>query len=193
MSDAPIDIGPCLDAIARGDPEAARQLVERSRGLVGRIVRAHRPRTVPTEDLVQEVYLKLFSQLGKYRPRDGVPFEHWLSRLAVRTCLDALRQERRRPWSTSVDLSPQAQAWLESLLADRQAPFDDVLAARELVDALLARLPPEDRLVLSLSDLSEHSVAEVSQLTGWSPTLVRVRAFRARRRLEAVAAKMRRR
>ena len=190
MSDDPTDVGACLAGIARGDPEAARILVERCDGLVVRIVRAHRPRTIPVEDLVQEGYLKLFSHLRQYQPRDGVPFEHWLSRLAVRTCLDALRHERRRPWSRSVDASPGAGAWLESLVADGQAPVDDALGARELVNVLLARLPPEDRLVLSLLDLAEHTVAEVSQMTGWSRTLVRVRAFRARRRLQDAAAKL---
>jgi len=63
MSDDPTDVGACLAGIARGDPEAARILVERCDGLVVRIVRAHRPRTIPVEDLVQEVYLKLFSHL----------------------------------------------------------------------------------------------------------------------------------
>lgn len=190
MADQPTDVGACLEHVARGDPEAARRLIERSSDLVARIVRAHRPRTVPVEDLVQEVYLKLFSRLGQYRPRGGVPFEHWLSRLAVRTCLDALRQERRRPWSTAVHLSSGAVAWLESLLADRQTPVEDALAARELVDTMLAHLPPRDRLVVSLLDVAEHTVAEVSEMTGWSRTLVRVRAFRARRRLRAVAVKM---
>src|SRR5260370_7363072 len=131
MADHPTDIGACLERVVHGDPEAARLLIERSSDLVARIVRAHRPRTVPVEDLVQEVYLKLFSRLGQYRPRGGVPFEHWLARLAVRTCLDALRQERRRPWSTALPLSPGAVAWLESLLSDRQTPLQDALPARE--------------------------------------------------------------
>ncbi len=56
---------------------------------------------------------------------------------------------------------------------------------------MLAQLPPRDRLVVSLLDVAEHTVAEVSEMTGWSRTLVRVRAFRARRRLRVVAVKMR--
>jgi RNA polymerase sigma-70 factor (ECF subfamily) len=136
--------------------------------------------------------LKLFSRLDRYEPRDGIPFEHWLSRLAVRTCLDALRTERRRPQPADPPLSQAAGEWLETLRQDDASPpIDDVLAARELVDALLARLSPKDRLVLTLLDMEERSVAEVSAITGWSRTLVKVRAFRARQRLRAVVGRPR--
>ena len=177
----------CLARIARHDPDASRELVEHCQALVWKLVRAHRSRSIPDEDLVQEVFLKLFSRLDRYEPRDGIPFEHWLSRLAVRTCLDALRTERRRPQPADPPLSEAAGEWLETLRGDDASPpIDDALAARELVDALLASLPPKDRLVLTLLDMEERSVAEVSAITGWSRSLVKVRAFRARRRLRAV-------
>jgi RNA polymerase sigma-70 factor (ECF subfamily) len=182
----------CLARIARHDPDAARELVEHCHDLVWKLVRAHRSRSIPDEDLVQEVFLKMFSRLDRYEPRDGIPFEHWLSRLAVRTCLDALRTDRRRPQPADPPLSQTAGEWLETLRRDDASPpIDDVLAARELVDALLARLPPKDRLVLTLLDIDERSVAEVSAITGWSPTLVKVRAFRARRRLRVIVEKPR--
>jgi RNA polymerase sigma-70 factor (ECF subfamily) len=188
----PLDVADLLVAIARGEPEAARALVERCHPLVMRIVRAHRPRSVPEEDLAQEVYLKMFGRLDRYALRAGVPFEHWLSRLAVRTCLDALRSEKRRPQATAVSLGPDGEAWLAALRGQAEPPgSEDALAARQLVLALLARVPPADRLVLTLLDLEERSVEDVSRLTGWSAGLVRVRAFRARRRLRAAAREMR--
>jgi RNA polymerase sigma-70 factor (ECF subfamily) len=191
MAGQPSDVATLLAAVARGEPEAARALVETAHPLVMRIVRAHRPRSVPEEDLAQEVYLKMFARLDRYEPRAEVPFEHWLSRLAVRTCLDALRAERRRPQATSVSLGPQAEEWLAALHGRGQPPgAENALVARQLVETLLARLPPADRLVLVLLDLEEREVAEVSRLTGWSAGLVRVRAFRARRRLRAAARKI---
>ena len=191
MAEQPLDVATRLAAVARGEPEAARALVEHCHPLVMRIVRAHRPRTVPEEDLAQEVYLKMFARLDRYEPRDGVPFEHWLSRLAVRTCLDVLRSERRRPQARAVPLGPDGEAWLGALRGRAEPPWaESELAARQLVETLLARIPPADRLVLSLLDLEERSVEEVSRLTGWSKGLVRVRAFRARRRLRAAAEDM---
>jgi RNA polymerase sigma-70 factor (ECF subfamily) len=190
MPEEALDLPACVARAAGGDAEAARALVARCHPLVMRLVRAHRSRTLNEEDLAQEVYLKMFARLDRYEARDGVPFEHWLSRLAVRTCLDALRAERRRPLGRAVELSPAAAAWLEWLDARAERPVDDVLAGRELVDALLARLPPADSLVLSLLDLEERPAAEVARLLGWSATLVRVRAFRARRRLRLVARRL---
>ena len=188
MPDTPLDVATCLERVARHDPEAARALVEHCHPLVVRLVRAHLPRSLSVEDLAQEVYLKMFTRLDRYQPRDGIPFEHWLSRLTVRTCVDALRAERREARVQAGRLSPAARAWLESLRSDTaEVPIEDALAARELVDTLLSRLAPADRLVLSLVDLEDRTAAEVSMLTGWSQTLVRVRAFRARRRLRKAA------
>jgi len=192
MPDSPPDVAAALVPAARRDPEAARALVAHCHPLVVRLVRAHRARSLGEEDLVQEVYLKMFSKLDRYEPRAGVPFEHWLSRLTVRTCLDALRTEARRPHRRAASLTSAAEAWLDSLRGAAAAPpVDDALAARELVDALLARLQPADRLVLTLLDVEERTVAEVARSTGWSATLVRVRAFRARRRLRAAARELR--
>ena len=67
---------------------------------------------------------------------------------------------------------------------DREALPGDALAARELVQKLLDQLKPDDRLVIQLLDLEQKSLVEISQLTGWNQTLIKVRAFRARRKLQ---------
>jgi RNA polymerase sigma-70 factor (ECF subfamily) len=168
-----------------GDQVAATELVLRTHPLVLKWVRAHRAQGFTDDDLVQEVYVTVFAKLHAYSPREGIPFAHWLSRVTVRTCLDVLRAEARRP--RAVALSGAAHEWLDSLTCERDLTQADARAARELVDVLLAELAPEDRLVLTLLDLRQLPVAEVAQATGWSRTLVRVRAFRARRRLRAIA------
>lgn len=61
---------------------------------------------------------------------------------------------------------------------------DDALASRELIGKLLERLKPEDRMVIQYLDLEQKSLAEISVLTGWNQTLIKVRAFRARRKLQ---------
>ncbi|MBA2481433.1 MAG: sigma-70 family RNA polymerase sigma factor [Planctomycetes bacterium] len=191
MSDHPLDVAACLARVARNDQDAARALVAHCHPLVAKLVRSHLPRQQSEEDLIQEVYMKMFARLDQYHPVDGIPFEHWLSRLTVNTCLDALRTEGRRPRTRQAALSDGAETWLESLGSDQaQQRTDDVVAARELVEALLSRLEPKDRLVLTMLDLEERPVAEIAQVTGWSRTLVKVRAFRARRRLRAIAERM---
>ena len=74
---------------------------------------------------------------------------------------------------------------LDHVLSDeRDVLPGDALAARELVYKLLDQLKPEDRLVLQLLDLDQKTIAEISAQTGWNQTLVKVRAFRARRKLQ---------
>ena len=182
------DWGQCLDQVRRRDEDAARVLVERLYPLVIRIVRSHLPRRAAEEDLAQEVFVKMFTRLDQYQARLGTPFEHWVARLAVRTCLDALKAADRRPELRWADLSEEQAAWLDFMLADQSAaPDASPVSAREVIEQLLSQLPPDDRLVISLIDLQEKTVREVSELTGWSGTRVKVRAFRARRKLRKLA------
>lgn len=182
---------PVMDLLPRaqaGDTAAAHALVEALYPMVIRIAQNHRPVRMTEQDLAQEVFLKLFARLDRYEPRQGIPFEHWVSRLAVRTCLDCLRSERRRPEVRHSDLPEEEQHWLEFLLTDQApAPESSDFAAVEVLERLLAALTPEDQLVLRLLDLEQKSTPEISALTGWSRTAVKVRAFRARRRLRKAA------
>lgn len=188
MADSEFDSGRCLERVRQHDQDAAAALVEGLYPLVIRIVRNHWAKQSDEEDLAQEIFLKVFSRLGQYEARAGIPLEHWVSRLAVRTCLDALRAKGRRPEVRIGDLPEEQQAWLDYLTADESAPPDSAAgSARELVGKLLSKLSPEDRLVITLLDLEEKSVKEISELTGWGQSLVKVRAFRARRKLRKLA------
>ena len=188
MADSEFDSGRCLERVRQHDQDAAAALVEALYPMVIRIVRNHWSRQSDEEDLAQEIFLKLFSRLDQYEARAGIPLEHWVSRLAVRTCLDALRAKGRRPEVRIGDLPEEQQAWLDYLAADESAPPDSAAgSARELVGKLLSKMSPEDRLVITLLDLEEKSVKEISELTGWGQSLVKVRAFRARRKLRKLA------
>lgn len=172
-----------------GDDASGRELCERHHTLVARIVAAHRPRSWSIDDLVQEVFLTMFARCEHFEPRDGVPFAHWLSRLAVNVCRDRLKAEARR--ADNLPLSPDGERALAWLQDDADVEHETRTAARELVEVLLAQLPPSDRLVLTLLDVEGRSVAEISDCTGWSRALVKVRVFRARLRLRAVARRSR--
>ncbi|HEY1908641.1 MAG TPA: sigma-70 family RNA polymerase sigma factor [Myxococcaceae bacterium] len=188
LPDVPASDAACVEGVRRGDAVAAEALVRRFEPQVRRLVRAHRPRAVPEDDLVQEVFLAVFTRLDHYRERGGIPFAHWLSRLTINLCRDALRSERRRRPTPA--LSPETLQWISSLVADPAPPVDEVLAARAAVEALLSQLPPDDRLLLTLLSLEERSLEEVAALTGRNRTVLKVRAFRARRRLQDAARRL---
>ncbi len=183
MADETFDLRACLERVRQQDQDAARALVDHLYPLVIRIVRAHLPRRVAEEDLAQEIYLKMFSRLDQYKGE--VAFTHWVSRIAVTTCIDQLRAQKRRPELRWADLSEQEAEVLDSVLtSESDVAVNDRFAARELVERLLGQLNPPDRLVLQLLDVERRSVAEISEMTGWNPSLVKVRAFRARGKLK---------
>jgi len=169
----------CLERARQGDNSAVRELLHALYPLMLKLVRAHLPRRTSEEDLCQMIAIKIVSNLGQYR--GSVPIEHWVSRIAINTCLNAVKAEKSRPELRWADLSEDQVNLLNALTATS----DDVqpAAARELVDRLLLELNPQDRLVISLLHLEGRTIAEIRQITGWSAPLVKVRAFRARRKL----------
>lgn len=174
------DLAVCLGQVRQRDEAAARRLVEHLYPLVIKVVRSHRSPRLAEEDMAQEIFLKIFTRLEQYRGE--MPFEHWVSRVAVNTCLNGLRYQKARPEWRLADLSEDEAVAIEACLTEAAAESPPE-QSREVVDKLLAGLGPEDRLIISLMDLEERSVAEISQLTGWSQAMIKVRAFRARRKL----------
>jgi RNA polymerase sigma-70 factor (ECF subfamily) len=116
-----------------------------------------------------------------------------VSRIAVTTCIDQLRAQKRRPEFRWADLSEKEAEVLDNVLTNENdvAP-DDALEARELVHKLLDQLKPDDQLVIRLLDLEQKTILEISELTGWNSSLVKVRAFRARRKLQKLFADLQR-
>lgn len=183
LDDETFDLAGCLARVRASEQLAARELVEHLHPMVIRIVRARLPRRVAEEDLTQEIFLKMFTRIAQYQ--GNVPFPHWVSRIAVTTCIDHLRAQKRRPEFRWADLSENEADVLDAVLtSENEVGAGDALAAHELVHKLLDQLKPEDRMVLQLLDLEQKTLAEVSELTGWNITLIKVRAFRARRKLQ---------
>src|SRR5436190_12945851 len=177
------DASALVKAALQHDDEAARALVGRLYPLVAKLVRSHRPRRTAEEDLCQMIFIKVFQRLSQFSGK--VPREHWVSRIAVNTCLNQIQAEKVRPEFRQADLTEEEAAVVQNLAATSEelAP-DRTFASRELVERLLAALKPAERLVIDLLYLQARSVAEISALTGWGASLVKVRAFRARQKLK---------
>lgn len=183
MSEDRLDVAACLEQVRQHDQEAAKALVAHLYPLVIKVVRAHLPRRVPEEDLAQDIFMKMFTNLEQYR--GAVPLEHWVSRIAVTTCLDALRAQKRRPELRWADLSETEAEVLEAVTSAEAEPHpSEAMAAREVLGKLLECLNPDDRLVINLLELEDKSVAEIEEITGWSASMIKVRAFRARLKLK---------
>ena len=178
-----------VKAALQHDDEAARALVRQLYPLVAKLVRAHRPRRTAEEDLCQMIFIKVFQKLSQFSGK--VPLEHWVSRIAVNTCLNQIESEKIRPELRHADLSQEEQAVVENLATSSSelAP-DQSFASRELVEHLLAALKPVERLAIDLLYLQGRSVEEIRKITGWSAALVKVRAYRARQKMKNQLAKI---
>src|SRR3989440_12953666 len=131
MDEAAFDMAACLRRVAQRDEQAARVFMDRLYPLVLKLVRAHLPRRMSEEDLVQTIFMKIFANLGQYSGQ--VPVEHWVSRIAVNTCFNEFKAERISPeWRWS-DISEEEHYVLERLAASEGElhPTPD-LAARDL-------------------------------------------------------------
>ncbi len=163
-----------------GDGESYRALVERHQAQVGRMMWRFDRDLRTHEELVQDVFVEAYRSLDRYR--GDAPFSHWLARIATRVGYRHWK-EKARARRRTVPL----EEWDEDGTA---APGEMTPSeAAEWVHHLLSRLPPRDRLVLTLRFLEDRTVEETARLIGWSPSMVKVQTWRARRKLETLVGK----
>lgn len=174
-----VDDARWLAQIRQGDEDAARALVQRLYPTVVKSIRRHLPRQTSVEDLTQVVFAKIFSKLHQFS--GAAPLEHWVSRITVNACISQLSREKVRPELRMSDLTEEEQALVQRLLStERDLASDRTQEAKELLEKLLTALTSDERLVVTLLHMEERSTLEISSLTGWSISRVKVKAFRAR-------------
>lgn len=170
--DAPTDER-LIQATLAGDDEAFAELVRRHKGKVFGIAARFARNDHELDDVCQEIFIKVYHNLRKFR--GDAPFEHWISRIAVRACYDLLRKTRRERENVTLD---GVEIGVEDNVSAERA--------REVLDWAMSRLTAEERLVITLLELEEKSVRDIAALTGWSESNVKVRAFRAREALRRI-------
>lgn len=177
-----------IAAVLQGDAASFEPLVSRYSPRVFATARRYARRESEVEDIAQEVWLKAFQKLKGFRGE--APFEHWLMRLAVRTCYDFLRGHQRNRETSFAELSEPETDWLEKYVTQPETAGENAEAARLLIGRIIEQLSAPARLIITLLEIEERSVKEISQLTGWSVPLVKVRAFRARAEMRKILSKI---
>ncbi|MDA7632836.1 sigma-70 family RNA polymerase sigma factor [bacterium] len=183
MEESEIDVESTLKRVQSGDEDAASELLEYMNPLVMKIVWRRCPVAVAEEDMAQEIFIRVFKNLNQFR--GTAHFKHWVSRIAVNTCITYLiKAKSRQKELRKADLSEEQQAVIDASIGDDkvEAPGTKV-ASLELLGLLLGRLDPKDRMIIELKELEQKSVKEISRITGWSGVNVRVRAMRAKAKL----------
>jgi RNA polymerase sigma-70 factor (ECF subfamily) len=166
-----------------GEEAAFEELIRRHQqrvfGLVSGILR----RREDVEDVVQQVFLKVFVSLKRFDQRSA--FSTWLYKISVNECWDYLRKKKVRPLVYEADLSEEQVSRLDGIVsADRPAQgSSDRAEARDLLERMMEKLPAQDRQLLILKEVEGFSVQELAEILDLNVNTVKVRLFRSRARL----------
>jgi RNA polymerase sigma-70 factor (ECF subfamily) len=176
-----------INQVLQGDVNAFESLMNRYGEHVLKIVKSHVPYPSVGET-TQDVFVRVFQSLSSYK--GGGSFQSWLSTIAVRTCYDFWRKAYKNREIPMSALSDRHEEWLENVISDDSiSSFEEKGAEREaaeILDWALARLSPEDRMVLELVYMEGRSGKEAARLLGWSLANVKVRSFRAKKKLRKI-------
>ena len=137
-----------IAAVLRGDTASFEPLVVRYSPRVFATARRYARREREVEDIAQEVWFKAFQKLSSFRGE--APFEHWLMRMAVRTCYDFLREHQRNRETTFSELTDPESDWLERFAGAPADVKEESTAAKALVERVLGMLSPAARMVITL-------------------------------------------
>src|SRR6266487_1553679 len=150
-----------IAAVLKGDAASFEPLVQKYSPRVFATARRYARRESEIEDIAQEVWLKAYQKLKSFRGE--APFEHWLMRLAVRTCYDFLRAHRRNREAAFSELSESESDWLDRFVQQPDGAEEHLQAARLLIDRILEQLSPSARLIITLLEIEDRSVKEISR------------------------------
>lgn len=183
--------GEIIARVLEGYTDAFEELLTRYSQWVFSIVKRHVP-FEHIEETAHEVFIRVYQSLTSFKGRSD--FKHWLSSIAVKTCYDFWRRHYKNRELSMSSLTENHHEWLDrvssSQLIETITENARKKEAGELLDYLLDKLSPEDRMVLELVYLEELSEKETAELLGWSLANVKIRAFRSRQKLKNILARM---
>lgn len=176
-----------IGQVIEGNVDAFELLMKKYQGDVMKIVKKHVP-VNNVEEITQDVFVRAYQSLSGFKKNNR--FKQWLSVIAVRTCYDFWRKQYRSREKPMSELSDRHQDWLQQVLSDQSSLSYHQIArkkeARELLDTALSQLSAEERIILELVHLEGLSGKEACELLGWSIANVKIRSYRARKKLKKV-------
>jgi RNA polymerase sigma-70 factor (ECF subfamily) len=167
----------------KGDKEAFETLVQRHQHRVFAVARGILKRQEDVEDIAQQVFVKAYFSLKRFDQRAA--FSTWLYKITVNECWDLLRKRKARPLIYESDFNEeQSRQYTATERQTAKVPdTSDRMAIRERLENLLSQLDTRDRAMLILKEVEGFSVEEIAESMGLNANTVKVRLFRARRRI----------
>ncbi|HEX6124763.1 MAG TPA: sigma-70 family RNA polymerase sigma factor [Pyrinomonadaceae bacterium] len=173
-----------VELVISGDEFAFEQIFDRHKRMVAVVAGRYFRRPEQIEEIIQISFAKAFTELSKFRGVHDLSLASWLARITVNACLDNLRTQKRKPENLCCELTDgETTAITELAVDDGNRSAEDQLLDRDLAEKLLAYIGEEDRALLEMLYVEEMSVSEIADLTGWSQSKVKIKAWRARNTL----------
>ncbi len=181
MSSGAQDEQALIEAAARGELPAFNQLILAYQGLAYNLAYRILGNGDAAADATQEAFIKAYRSLGQYR---GGSFKAWLLRIVTNVCYDQLRSLQRRPASSLEDLAGNSEH-AGRLVDEAEQPAEYALRQElgGVIQQGIESLPPDQRMVLVLSDIEGLSYEEIAQVMQTSLGTVKSRLSRARAKL----------
>jgi len=186
MSESDPDL-PLVEALQSGDPQALDALMERHQTRIFHFILRHIPDESDARDLVQEVFVRAYFHIARFRPR--ALFSAWLFQIALNLCRDHVRSKawrRSRATRSLSESGPEEGEVPDFEIPDTQpGPVEQILHRERLrqVEQAIERLPLELKGPLVLTTLDGLSHEEAGRMLGLSAKAIEVKVYRARKRL----------
>jgi RNA polymerase sigma-70 factor (ECF subfamily) len=176
--DSPATDDELVRASTDGDEQSFNEIIRRYKHRIFGLASRFTQDAAEQDDICQDVFIQAFFKIKQFRRES--PFEHWLLRIATFKCYDYLRKKKREGSPSSME------EMLESGYEPSAPPPPQPHPELERLHIAISKLQPQQRLIITLLSLEEKSVQEAADLTGWSVSNVKVRAFRARADLKRI-------
>jgi len=186
MTYAGIDEVSLIRRCLKGDQEAIRRLIHLYQGPIYHLIWKAIGNEEEARDLTQETFIRALRALDRFDL--ARPFRNWILRIASNLAIDHLRRARLR--TVSIDVDPDSDEGFHApILVDENPRPDETEERRRLSDrlsSLVAKLPPEYRLVVHLRHREQLAYEEIARVLDIPMGTVKARLHRAHRRLKAL-------
>jgi len=172
-----------------GDEKAFEMIFDRYKRLVASIAGRYFQQPSQIEEIVQIAFAKAYFELAGFRGDSEISLVSWLGKITTNTCLDVLRNQKRKPENLICELSETESETLMAFSETRGKDSETLLIQRDLAEKLLSRLGVEDRAVLRMLHAEGMNITEIAEAMNWSRSKVKLRAWRARNMLRKVLKK----
>ncbi|MDR2950801.1 MAG: sigma-70 family RNA polymerase sigma factor [Prevotella sp.] len=160
--------------IKDGHTDAFVHIVRRYERMVFTIVSKIVYRRVEAEDIVQEIFIKVFQSLDKFREESG--FATWLYRIAYNATISELRKRKHEYTSIEDNFANIPDSEIADIIDEIST--EDKL---QYLETVLKMMPPDDALLITMFYLNDHTIKDISSITGNSEANVKVKLHRIRK------------